>query len=363
MNFEKSEGFKLFHKLIGFGLLTSDGKKWVEDRKVLNLEFLGQSKEFNFNVVNDYLNNFKLRWDKQEKINLTADMNELIIHTIYKILFRRDFHFDLKILREHFKNYDEYIVRQQRSLIKFPFWLPIPYFIRARRAVKWLRTFAKNVMDELLASPEPNMIKRMKENNFSDENIIDQILTLFIGGHESTSNSINFTFLLLRDNTEAFEKLLAEVNSFQEEVNPESIEKLEYLDLVIKESLRLYPTVPLFPRIAKVDGKLGEFDLKKGDLIAFSPYIMHRTEKYWPDALAFKPERFIGKKFEREFIYFPFGLGPRKCIGAAMSGVKMKQIIFFLLKNYHFEIQGPSLKVIRHNVSLSPDGDVYLFKR
>lgn len=363
MNFEKSNGFRLFHRLIGFGLLTSDGKKWINERKVLNLEFLSQNKDFNFSVVNEYLKEFQKKWDKENKINLTKDMNELIIHTIYKILFRMDFHSNVDTLRKWFHDYDYYIGRQQRSFVKFPTWVPLPYFIRARKAVKGLRSFAKNVMHESLNSSEFNMIKRMAENNFGEENICDHILTLFIAGHETTANSINFTFLLLRDNPEAFKKLIEEVQNFDSALTPESIESLEYLDIVIKESLRLYPTIPLFPRIAKNDGKLGEFDIKEGDLIAFSPWIMHRTEKYWPQAQAFKPERFIQKKFEKDFIYFPFGLGPRKCIGSAMSSVKMKQIIFFLLKNYRLDIQGPSLDVVRHNVSLSPNGDVYLLKK
>jgi cytochrome P450 len=363
LNYEKGVGFKLFHGLIGFGLLTSDSKKWIKERKVLNFEFTRQNQDTNFSIVEDELQKFKARWDNDNKINLTESINELTIHTITKILFNIDFDYNLNDIRKWFLDYDSYIGKQQKSFVKLPLWIPLPYLIKAKAAREGLRGFAKNIMNDCLTSPSANMIKRMKENSFDETTICDHILTFFIAGHETTANSINFTFMLLRDNPKYIEHLKQEFSPLPIDVDRQTLESQVYLDIILKESLRLFPTIPLFPRIAKTEDMLGEYKVKKGDMIAFSPWVMHRTEKYWKNALKFQPERFIDKKFEKDYIYFPFGLGPRKCIGASLSTLQMKKILFYIFKNYNFDITGPDINNFKHNVSLSPSSDVFLSKK
>ncbi len=359
-SYEKGVGFILFHNIVGQGLLTSDGEKWITERKVLGHEFLKHNQSLNSQIIHEELEKFNTKWANENLINLTYDLNELIIRTTCRMIFQYDFTESVDQIRKWFHDYDHYIGIQQRSFIKLPINTPLPYLKRAKEAIVGLRSFAASLMQKKLESPEMNMIKRMKENNFSEESICDNILTFFIAGHESTANSINFTFLLLRDNPKYFDIVKKEISTVKDFSNIDELEKLQYLDLIIKESLRLYPTIPLFPRVAKVDDQLGEYHVKKGDLIALSPWIMHRSEKHWTKPLEFYPERFIELKPEREFIYFPFGLGPRKCIGASISNLQMKKIISYLFSNYSFDITGPSLDKIHHNVSLSPISNVFL---
>lgn len=240
-----------------------------------------------------------------------------------------------------------------------PLYLPLPYLSRARAAIKGLRNFSLIIKNACLDATDQNMIKRMHEAGFNEETICDHILTFFIAGHETTANSINFTFLLLRDNRKELGLLLEEIKSVPVK-NRLDLENLELLDQVIKESLRLFPTIPLFPRIAIEDDILGDFKIKKGDMIAFSPWIIHRSEDFWDSPLEFQPSRFKNQNYEKEFIYFPFGAGPRKCIGATMSTMQMKMIISFIFKNYQFLIDGPETNDFNHNVSLSPSRDIYL---
>ncbi len=352
--FEKGVGFKLFQEVIGLGLLTSDGQKWVKERKVLNLEFTRHNQEHIQSVLAEELKILGEKWRLESKVNFTDEINKLTMRTICQILFNYKLTEKHEEIRTWFHDYDNYLGRQQKSFIKLPLWTPTPFYKRARKAVVGLRGFARELMEDCLKSNNPNMIKRMHEAGFLEETICDHVLTLFIAGHESTANSINFTLLLLRDNPDYILKLKKEVRSLNQG------DESSLLDLVLKESLRLYPTIPLFPRIAKEDCKLGEFELKKGDMIAFSPWVMHRCEKYWNEPLKFYPERFEGKNYERDFTYLPFGGGPRKCIGANLSTQQMKSIFGFLFQNFDFEITGPSLKTFNHNVSLSPKGNIYL---
>lgn len=359
LNYEKGVGFKTFQNVIGFGLLTSDGNKWSTERKVLNKEFSNQSQDNNYEIIQNELNTLKKKWDKSDRINLTQSLNELTIKTICKILFNYNFEGSIKELRQWFHDYDHYIGKQQKSFIKLSLSLPIPYLMRAKAAIKGLRNFSLLLKQECLESTSPNMIKRMHEAGFDDKTICDHILTFFIAGHETTANSINFTFLLLRDNQKERELLQKEIDSNSVN-NREQLYQLTHLDNIIKESLRLYPTIPLFPRIAKEDDTLGDYKIHRGDMIVFSPWIMHRSELFWEKPLDFIPQRFENNNFEKDFIYFPFGGGPRKCIGATMSTMQMKMIIHFIFKNYSFKIEGPYTNNFTHNVSLAPSGDIYL---
>tara|TARA_B110001454_G_C12723218_1_gene435901 strand:- start:18316 stop:19620 length:1305 start_codon:yes stop_codon:yes gene_type:complete len=361
MNYEKSVGFKNFHVLLGKGLLTSDGAKWMGDRKVLNTEFSGISRADNIKIANEEYQSMRSKWVVGQEINFSKAVYELVVHTVCREIFRIKFPSSLDEFKVAFIDFDRYLSYQQRSLIKFPFWFPHPVLIRANRAKNKLRKIAEDIVNAALDEPTPNMIKTMLQNNFPRENILDHILTFFIAGHETTVNSLLFTMLLLRDNPVAWTKLKNEIDQAPANPDPDTLDKLEYLDCVIKESLRLFPTIPLFPRVAKEDDQLGEFQIRKGDTVALSPWLVHRSENLWPDALKFKPERFIGKRYEQEYIYFPFALGPRKCIGAALSSLNMKIFIFLLFKNNDFKITGPKTEDYIHNVSLAPASDLNLF--
>lgn len=360
-NYEKSVGFKHFHVLLGKGLLTSDGPKWLGDRKVLNTEFSGISRADNIKIATEEYRRMRATWKPGQNINLSKAIYELVVRTVCREVFRIPFPASLDDFKSAFIDFDKYLSYQQRSLVKFPFWFPHPVLIKANLAKNKLRQMAQKIVDTALAEPSPNMIKTMLQNNFDRENILDHILTFFIAGHETTVNSLLFTLLLLRDNPAAMTKLKNEISRCPDNPDADTLDKLEYLDCVIKESLRLFPTIPLFPRVAKADDTLGEYQIRKGDTVALSPWLMHRSEAYWPEALKFKPERFVGKRFEQEYIYFPFALGPRKCIGAALSSLNMKIFIFLLLKYNDFTITGPKTEDYIHNVSLAPAGDLNLF--
>jgi cytochrome P450 len=363
LNFEKGEGFKLFHEAIGFGLLTSDGEKWKNDRKVISLEFRRQSTDNNFRLILEELDKLKQDWSEKAELNLSKGINTFTTKTICRILFNWEIDASfIPTFRKWFKDYDTFIGKQQKSFIKLPLWFPLPYLIRARKAVKGLRGFAKELMHDRINSSEDdnNIIKRMHEAGFDEKTVIDHILTMIIAGHETTANTMLFIFVELAKNPEYFQKLKDEVRNFDGEFNYDNISKLQYLDIIIKESMRLWPAVPLFPRIAKTDDRLAEYEVKKGSLIAFSPWIMHRSEKYWDDPHKFYPERFIGKEFEKEYIYFPFSLGPRKCIGADMSTMQIKEVFFYLIKNFDFDIDYTGGDKYFHSVSLTPYKDVWI---
>ena len=149
----------------------------------------------------------------------------------------------------------------------------------------------------------------------SDKQLRDEVLTIFIAGHETTANAMAFTLYLLGKNPEAkarLQKELSEVIS-NGEITFEKLQRLEYTTMVIKESMRLYPPAWMIPREAAKDDVIGGYQIKKGDKVLASPYAMQRSKRYWKNPEAFIPERFTAENMKDmpRYAYFPFGGGAR----------------------------------------------------
>jgi len=154
-------------------------------------------------------------------------------------------------------------------------------------------------------------------------------MTLIVAGHETTASSLTWAWYLLALNPDVEARLHEEVDSVLEpgEVPPfDRLKDLPYTDLVLKEALRMYPPGWLLTRRAVAEDHLGGFRIAPGTDVLVSPYVVHRHPSFWSDPEAFRPERFTGEeeRARNRFIYFPFGLGPRRCIGEPMANFEMQ---------------------------------------
>src|SRR6185369_8623513 len=159
------------------------------------------------------------------------------------------------------------------------------------------------------------------------QDLRDQIITIFLAGYETTANALTWTWYLLSQNPEADAKMHEEINRVLDGRTPtvEDVPQLKYTELVLAESMRLYPPAWAMGRKAKNDFELGPYYLPRGTTMLMSQWIAHRDPDYWPEPVRFDPERFRPDAPARpKFTYFPFGAGPRQCIGesfAWMEGV------------------------------------------
>src|SRR5581483_2842077 len=169
----------------------------------------------------------------------------------------------------------------------------------------------------------------------SDKQARDEVMTIFIAGHETTANALTWTFYLLSQNPEIDAKLLDELKSVIGEsgtVAVEDIPKLEYAEKVLRESMRLFPPVWSMGRHVDSDFILGDFTIPEGSSILMSQYVMHRNPRYYSEPDLFYPDRWNAKMRSSlpRFSYFPFGGGMRACIGesfAWMEGILVLAII------------------------------------
>ncbi|NXA46272.1 CP46A hydroxylase, partial [Nothocercus julius] len=190
-----------------------------------------------------------------------------------------------------------------------------------------------------------------------DENILDNFVAFFVGGHETTANQLSFTVMALAQHPEILERLQAEVDEVigaKRDIDYEDICKLTYLSQVLKESLRLYPPVPGTLRWTETEIVIDGIKIPANTTLTFSTYVMGRMERFFKDPLTFDPERFSKEAPKPYYSYFPFSLGPRSCIGQVFSQMEAKVVLAKLLQRFEFQlVPGQSFKLL-DNGSLRP---------
>jgi cytochrome P450 len=215
--------------------------------------------------------------------------------------------------------------------------LPLPSNARFNRALARMDALVYRIIADRQRDPRDRgdllsmlLLARDEEGGgrMSDRQLRDEVITLLLAGHETTSNALTWTWYLLSQNPEADARWREELRSVLGERAATALDlpELRYTEMVLAESMRLFPPAWAMGRRALRDLTLGGFPIRTGDIITVSPYVMHRDERFWPDPLRFEPERFTAeaKAARPRFAYFPFGAGARSCIGepfAWMEGV------------------------------------------
>ena len=199
----------------------------------------------------------------------------------------------------------------------------------------------------------------------SEEDLIDDFVTFFSSGHESTSSTLSFCVLELAHNQNALsqvEQEIKEVLGTRNDVIYEDLPKFKYLDCCLKETLRLYPPAPGIIRITPDNVTLGGYQIPKGTTTSASPFVMGRHPAFWDNPGDFIPERWEGLNDESSIsacVYFPFSLGPRNCIGQQFAMMESKVVLAKFLNMFNFKLLPGQTKRIHERGSLQPmDGVV-----
>jgi cytochrome P450 len=212
--------------------------------------------------------------------------------------------------------------------------LPLPAFRRFKRAGETLDRTVYKIIDERRASGEDMgdllsmlLLSVDEDGGMTNKQVRDEALTLFIAGHETTATALTWAWLLLAQNPEAEAKMHAEIDRVLGDREPafDDVPALRYTTNVLAETMRLYPPAWAVGRMATAPLELAGYEIPKGSILLLSPYTMHRDPRWWPSPALFQPERWETEDPSRpKFAYYPFGGGPRLCIGerfAWMEGV------------------------------------------
>ncbi len=350
-SFHKSPIYKrLLSLYLGNGLLISDGEFWKRQRKLAQPAFHVKRINAYAETMTNYSRQMLDEWQDGEERNISEEMMRLTLWIVGKTLFDADLSTSSGQVSEALEFLLADIPNTAKQIIRLPHWVPTPTRNRRRQVIETLESVMNPIIEERRHTGEDHgdllsmlLLARDEEGNgMTDQQLRDEALTLVLAGHETTANALTWTFYLLAQNPQAEDKLLDEVDTVLNG-NPPTLEdlgKLEYTEMVLKEAMRLYPPAWNFGRQAQEDVEIGDYILPKYAGVLISSYVVHRHPDYWDEPERFIPERFTpeAEHARHKYAYFPFGGGPRICIGNSFAMMEAKIILASIAQRYRLHL-------------------------
>jgi cytochrome P450 len=375
-NYQKSElQTKFISKYLGHGLLTANGDFWLKQRRMIQPAFHKQKmNQLVENMQHTIAGELK-DLPQENSVALFPIMNRLAFNVVAKSLFHLSATEEkMDRLKMIINNVQEFLIKEIRVPYK-AFWFKISGQVKKHQKLALESdVIIKEIVEERIQShtKQNDLLDMLLETRYEDtgeamsiQQLIDEIKILFIAGHETTANALTFTLHLLGNHPEAQQKIYAELMAIESETDDvvEQLQKMTYTNAVLNESMRLYPPAWITDRENIADDNLLGFDIKKGTLIGVSFYELHRNPKYWDNPEAFDPERFLGEQKKQSYQYFyPFGAGPRMCIGLGFAMYEMSLTLSYIVKR--FTITSLHQKIdINPLITLKPVGAAVTFSR
>lgn len=340
-------------KIEGEGLVVSDGEVWTRHRPVVQGSFHARHmKDYAEIVVNHTLRRME-RWSNGVAFDLATEMNELALEIIAKVVFGVDLTEQATRLRDAIHVARATMQQEMSSMFVLPDWLPLPGKIRQRRALRvvdsliWelirARRASTETRDDMLGQMLAAASRIRNGPPITDAEIRDEATTLFVAGHDTTSATMAWFWYVLSQHPEVEQRICAELEAALGDRPPTfaDLPNLKYLEMAVKESMRLYPASSmLFGREAVEDVELGGYKVRRGSWIFIAPFVVHRDSNCFRDPETFDPLRFSPERINNipPYAYIPFGGGPRICIGNAFALMEMVLVAATVLQRYHISL-------------------------
>ena len=360
--YTKGPGFERVKLLLGNGLIVSDGDVWRRSRRMIQPAFGRQNVHQLLGVMVECCDRRASRWAKLvaagADINITGETSEFALELILKSIFGTDYAARIVANGENpFAFLSQDSARDLRVVLKLRELRDLLFEIIASR-----RRARQDDGSDFLSM----YIKTTDKDGvgFSDKELLDELMTLIIAGFETSANTLSWVWYLLSRHPDVETRLLEEAKRIVPNVSAvsyESLADMKFTQQVLEETLRLYPPVWLFTRRAIKDDQLTNYDVAPGTDIYLSPFILHRTEDYWPNADRFDPDRFaLDNQLKKELPFFPFSLGPRRCLGEYFSFLEMKVHIGLLLPRFRMRSENPRNPKLEFGINLRTAEDIVL---
>ncbi len=337
-SFMKGEGLQRAKRLLGEGLLTSEGEFHLRQRRLAQPAFHRQRIAGYAATMVEYAARMRDEWRDGETRDVAREMMRLTLAIAGKTLFDADVKSEADEIGEALTATFESFTRLMLPFQQLIERLPLPSVKRFQRAKERLDATIYRMINERRASGEDRgdllsmlIAARDEEGDgtgMTDEQLRDEAMTIFLAGHETTANALTWTWYLLSQHPEVEAKFHAEVDQSLGGRLPsaEDYPQLRYTEMVLAESMRMYPPAWTIGRRALKDYAISGYLIPARSILLMSQYVMHHNPEYFPDPFRFDPERWRPEARESrpKFSYFPFGGGPRLCIGehfAWMEGV------------------------------------------
>jgi cytochrome P450 len=376
-NYVKGPTYDSMRMLTGEGLLTLDGHPWLKRRKLEQPAFhrdsIRQLTEAMVRVTGQMLNRWRQRHPSGGTFEAHREMLGLTLEIVGETLFGQPLGEDnTDASARAFTEALELISERGNSALQLPLVLPTPKNVRLRRALRSLDEMVFSIIATARKQSDPNrrptllnMLLAAKDaetgESLSDVELRNEVITLFLAGHETTALLLTWAFILLGEHREVIRRMRSEVDSVLQGRAPasEDVPRLPYLRQAIDEVLRLRGPTWTVARDVVADDVLLGHRVKAGEVVMPVSWLTHRHSSFWSEPERFDPDRFAPEraKGRHQYAYFPFSLGPRMCIGNIFSLTESVIVLAMLLQRIEFEVDARGVKP-EAQITLRPSGPV-----
>lgn len=359
-------------KVDGHGLVLTEGELWQRQRRLVQPAFAAKRFDAYGQVTVELTRRMIERWTATPELDIADAMTRLTLEIIAQTLFGIDVSDQAETLGSAVRVISQTFVSEAANPFQLPDWLPLPKKRRFRQAVRTLDELAWRVIRQRRASgrDEGDLLSMLllavdeqgDGRGMSDQQVRDEAVTLFNAGHDSTAAALSWIWYLVARHPAVEAQIVDEIDQVLggRAATYADVARLPYVEMVVKESMRLYPpTWTLFAREAVADTTLGEYQIPRGSWVYVFPWVTHRDARYFEHPLKFDPERFSPARAAQipANAYIPFGAGPRACIASAFATMEMVLIAATVLQRYRVRLADEQREVEPEPlISLRPKG-------
>lgn len=376
-NYRKARATQILGEVIGQGLLTSEGEVWLRQRRLIQPAFhrnkLAELTKIMILESQQWIK--ELEQKTGQNINFSRETMNVTLSIVCKSLFSSAIALEsLDKIENAIRSLSEYVILRVRKPIHLFFLRLSGQMGFYKKQSGLLDEIVYNIIEQrkkeqknyvdLLGMMMETIDEETGEKAFTDKQLRDETMILFLAGHETSANALAWAVFLISQHPEIEQKMLQEFAEVldKQELSFENVQKLTYTEQVIKEVLRLYPPAWVMSRESLSGDQIQRLKVPKGMYLYLFIYGVHHDPEFWPLPEKFDPERFNkeNEKKELPFSYFPFGGGPRLCIGNNFAMLEMKVVLALLLMNFRFQVKNGSSVLPEPLITLRPKGGIIL---
>ncbi|MBX9655201.1 cytochrome P450 [bacterium] len=361
-NFSKDvRGYHKIRALAGLGMLTGDGELWRRQRKLAQPAFMARRVLVFGDIICECAQDLATKWstsaDNGQVVDISADMMHLTLRVICRTMLGTDIENDVTEIGDAITVCLEDILFRIQYATEFTDMLPTPRVRRFQKALSVLDSKMKKIIDDRRREHAEGKREAAQQDlldafllardeqtgeGMPEKQLLDEVKTIFLAGHETTANMLSWTWYLLSKHPHVARKLHEELDTVLGDRPPTAADlpRLTYTRMVLQESMRLRPPVWATERRAINDDVIGGYPIPKGEFILVCQYVTHRHADFWENPDGFDPERFADDRQEsmHKLQYFPFGVGPRICIGNHFAMLEGILILATLAQKYRLDL-------------------------
>ena len=350
--------------IFGRGLLTNEGEGWRRQRRLVQPAFHHDRVAEYARVMVDYAVDRIDGWEDGEERDVRHEMTSITFKVVAKTLFDSEVAGDVAEIGAAFDTGIEEIARRIRRPVLLPDWLPTKGNRRYRRAVDRMNRLVYRIIAEHQGGQDRGdllsaLIRARDEEGrpMSEEQLRDETITMLLAGHETTALALTWTWYLVSQHPDVAERLESEADALGRAPGVEDLPRLPFTERVVKEAMRLYPPAYSFGREALADDEILGWPVAAGTTLFVFPWVLHRDARFFPEPLAFNPDRWTAD-FERglpRLAYLPFGAGPRMCVGREFARMELALIVAAIAQRFRIEWRAEH-PVPMASITLRPTG-------